>query len=245
MKMSRKLGIIIGVLIIGLIVSVVFFEQIFKKIPEFNLNSTLFALINGNSNFLLVIANFLLIVVNLIVIIFYFLQWRESKRPILYIKFLGYNSVVNTETNVESKPSVLEDCSHGSYLIVSNESKQIATNIKINYVFKFQGEKIPKTEQISYLNPKEATKILVILNEIKNNNKDLFEIIDDGVTKIELPKETMKIDLDVKVSFGYWPLKHSIEDSYYIEWTGLNCLPKALITISSWNKRNNHYVYKL
>lgn len=190
----------------------------------------------------------LITLANLILIVFNFSQWRQSKKPIIYTKFLSYDKAISSKAGIESKSDVLEDCSKGSYLVISNESEHnIAENVKINYSLKVPNHPaILLTKSLPYLNPKEATKILVTFNEIVEQHKELFDVVKPvKVAEYTLPKTTMNIELKVNVTFGTWPLRHSIEDTYQIEWVGLDRSPNPPVQIHAWNKRNDLYIYKL
>ncbi len=188
--------------------------------------------------------NILMVIANIIFVCFYFMQWRESKRPILYTNLLSHKIVVDSEQGIESKPCILEDCSQGAYLIVSNKSKHVAENITIDYTLKLQNEEIPKNRKLSHLNPKESTKVLVTFNELYDIPKDIFEKVKVGDIEYKLPKQTLKFELYVNITFGYWPLRYSIKDSYYIEWLGSNSLPTPRVDIRSWNRRDKLDIYK-
>lgn len=189
--------------------------------------------------------NILMVLANIIVVCFYFMQWRESKRPILYIKLLSEKNALNSEYKLESKPNEVVDCSHGggAYLVISNESEHIAENIRVDFILKSQNEKIFQTQKLSYLNPKESASSWVNFNF---GAEDMLELVKVSDKKYTLPKQTLHFILYVNVTFGHWPLKYSINDSYYVQWRGLDVLPKSspYVDIRAYNHRGGMSIHK-
>lgn len=181
--------------------------------------------------------------VNIILVIFVFLQLRDARKPVIS------TSVISRNKKVTDRPDVLE--SDTQYLVVFNDSKNIARFIDINYQFNFDGHSINvKEKNLSHLNPKEATKIPLKIKPIMDEYHTLFEEVVEGNSTKIIPKKTLNIDLIVIVRYN--PIianlfKYKIEDNYVIEWGSLKNYPrfKDHPIFKSWNKRNGeYYIYK-
>ena len=91
-------------------------------------------------------------IVNVILVTLIYLQIRDSRKPLITMKALSMNKTIN------DSPDVLE---FGTlYLTVSNVSKNVATDIKINYQFYFRNSNnklnpIKNQKKLNYLNPNE------------------------------------------------------------------------------------------
>lgn len=136
-------------------------------------------------------------IVNVILVTLIYLQIRDSRKPLITMKVLSMNKTIN------DSPDVLE---FGTlYLTVSNVSKNVATDIKINYQFYFRNSNnklnpIKNQKKLNYLNPNESAKILLNFGEIRERYPEYFERITvknniaSSITKTKIiPKETLKI----------------------------------------------------
>lgn len=181
---------------------------------------------------------------NIILIYFIFLQLRDARKPLITIK------IIPRDKEVIDKPNVLESGTT-IYLAIINNSKNVARSINIRYQFNFNGRsKKVKEKKLSHLNPEEATKIVLKTKTIREECPEIFEEVKEGgITKI-IPKETMKMDLIVTVSYN--PLigslyRYKLEDNYEIEWGSLKNYPNFSDhpVFNCWNKRNGeYYIYK-
>ncbi|MCD6492232.1 MAG: hypothetical protein J7K36_00260 [Archaeoglobaceae archaeon] len=192
-------------------------------------------------------SNLIISIVNVILVTLIYLQIRDSRKPLITMKVLSMNKTIN------DSPDVLE---FGTlYLTVSNVSKNVATNIKINYQFYFRNSNnklnpIKNQKKLNYLNPNESAKILLNFGEIRERYPEYFERITvknnniaSSITKI-IPKETLKINLIVEVKYNpifkhFFPFK--IEDEYEIEWHSLKTSPRfeEHPIIFCWNMRKS------
>ena len=200
-------------------------------------------------------SNLIMSIVNVILVTLIYLQIRDSRKPLITMKVLSMNKTIN------DSPDVLE---FGTlYLTVSNVSKNVATDIKINYQFYFRNSNnklnpIKNQKKLNYLNPNESAKILLNFGEIRERYPEYFERITvknnniaSSITKTKIiPKETLKINLIVEVKYNpifkhFFPFK--IEDEYEIEWHSLKTSPRfeEHPIIFCWNMRNGNYIYKL
>lgn len=183
-------------------------------------------------------------VANIILVIFVLIQIRDSRKPVIFTKILS------REQEIDDRPEVL--FTYTRYLTVLNRSRNLAKSLDISYQFSFNGRTIDVQEgKLSHLNPDEATKIVLKMQKIRESYPDSFKAITEGKITKSIPKETLKIDLKVKVRFN--PLFLSlfgqiIEDNYYIEWGSLQSFPEfeKHPIIFCWNKRDGeYYIYKL
>jgi hypothetical protein len=109
-------------------------------------------------------------VFNVILISFIFFQLRDSRKPLIITK------IIPRDKEVTDRPDVLE--AGTLYLVITNDSNNIARAIDIEYQFNFNGHSIPKKEKmLSHLNPKEATKIILKRGWILDKYPDRFEEI--------------------------------------------------------------------
>lgn len=185
----------------------------------------------------------IIVVINAVLIYIIYLQLRDSRKPILTTKIIG------RDKDVTDRADVLE--SGTLYLVVTNESKNTARSINIEYQFNFGNHSITvKEKKLSYLNPKEATKILLKSKRIREDCPYLFEEkSEDKVTKY-MPKKTLKINLTIKINYN--PifrrlLSYKLEDNYMIEWGSLKNYPRFddHPIFQCWNKRDGeYYIYK-
>jgi len=194
-------------------------------------------------NLLVNYSNVIIAIFNIIFIFFIFLQFRDSRKPLIVTKTISKNK------EVTDRPDVLE--AGTLYLAITNDSNNIAKDINIEYQFKFNGHSILKKEtMLSHLNPKEATRFLLKREDILKKYPDLFEEITKGNTTKIIPKKTLKIDLIVTIHynplFGFLQ-KYKLEDNYVIEWGSCENYPNFddHIVLNCWNKRNGEfYIYK-
>lgn len=182
-------------------------------------------------------------IANIILISFIFLQLRDYRKPLIITK------IISRDKEVTDRPDVLEESP--LYLAIINDSKNIAKSIDIEYQFNFNGHSIPKKEKmLSHLNPKEATKIVLKYGTILEKYPELFEETAEGTATIKTPKQTLNIDLTVKVSYNpilRYLFKYELEDNYLIEWGSLKSYPNFSDhpIFNCWNKRNKEfYIYK-
>ena len=189
-------------------------------------------------------SNTIIAIANIILIIFIFSQLRDARKPIIT------TSIISRNKEVTDRPDVLE--SDTQYLVVTNNSKNIAKSINISYQFDFEGHSIKgKEKKLSRLNPNEATKIILKSKLIMDDYKDLFEKVVEGNTTKIIPMETMKINLIISVRYNPIFLnlfKYIIEDNYFIEWGSRKNYPnfEDHPVFKSWNKRNDYfYIYKI
>ena len=194
-------------------------------------------------NLLVSYSNAIIAIANIILISFIFLQLRDARKPIIITKIIQRNK------EVTDRPDVLEEGT--LYLAIINDSENIAKSINIKWQFNFNGQSLPiKENMLSHLNPKEATKIILKYRTILEKYPELFEETAEGITTIKTPKQTLKIDLTVKVSYNSIlrsPFKYKLEDNYLIEWGSLENYPRFSDhpIFYCWNKRNNEfYIYK-
>jgi hypothetical protein len=184
-----------------------------------------------------------LIAVNLILIIFYYAQWRNTTRPILSVSLIGYDRFVEFNPEKIPEPFILEECHNGAYILLSNISTNLASTIDLEFSITFREIHISEKRFVSYLNPNETAKILVPFNKIIEQYRDQFITVERGSTSYTLPKDTLKIDMVINVTFGSIP-RYSMHDTYHIEWVGMNRSPEPLKQIFSTNMRNDLAIYK-
>jgi hypothetical protein len=181
---------------------------------------------------------------NIILIYFIFLQLRDARKPLITTK------IIQRDKDVIDRPNVLESGTT-LYLAIINNSKNIAQSINIEYQFDFNGRSMKvKEKELNHLNPKEATRIIIKYGTIRKKYPDLFEEkTEKMVTKI-IPKETLKVNLIVTISYN--PLigslfKYMLKDNYEIEWGSLKNYPnfRDHPILNCWNKRNGkYYIHK-
>lgn len=182
-------------------------------------------------------------VCNIILICIIFLQLRDARKPIITTK------IIQRDKEVTNRPNVLE--SGPLYLAIINDSNNIARSINMKYQFDFNGRSIEiNKKKLSHLNPKEAARIIINFDTIIENSPNLFEEKTEGNSTKKIPKETLKVNLIVTISYN--PLigslfKYKLEDNYEIEWGSLKNYPNFSDhpVLLSWNKRNGeYYIYK-
>jgi hypothetical protein len=184
-----------------------------------------------------------LIAVNLIVIIFYYFQWRNTSRPVLSISLIGFDRYGGFDPRKIPEPFILEECHNGAYILLSNNSSNIASEITVEFSITFKEVHLSEKRILSYLNPHETARILVPFDKIVEIYRDQFTTVEEGSGILTLPKDTLYIDMVVKVTFGHIP-RYSMKDTYRIEWVGSNHSPKPLNQIFSWNMRDDLPIYK-
>ncbi|WP_143744132.1 hypothetical protein [Methanohalophilus portucalensis] len=185
-----------------------------------------------------------LVIINFILIFFIFLQFRDSRKPVIL------TGIISGDKEVTDQPSVLE--SGTLFFVIKNESNNVAKSLDVSYQFHFDAYSIEgksTDNEISYLNPGEATKILLETSSIRNNNPDIFDNVIVGDTRKVIPKKTLKMNLTLQVRYNpiFIGFKNKIEDTYYIEWLSLENVPDfdQHPVFNCWNKRNeNFYIFK-
>jgi hypothetical protein len=180
-----------------------------------------------------------LISVNLIFVIFYFIQWRNTTRPILSIELKGAEDDIFCP-NEKAEPRVRETCDSGAFINISNISNNIATSITLDFSFDFQDIHFLKSHTLPYLNPNETGRIEVPFGIFYETYPDLFT--GDKALGIVL-KKTLEIELDVSITYGTFP-RYSMKDSYHVKWGGLDGSREDLEGITSWNERGDWWIYK-
>lgn len=181
-------------------------------------------------------------IANIILITFIFYQIRNQKKPVITTK------VISREKKVGDRPDVLE--SGVLYLGVSNISNNQASDLKINYELNWGSGEIKVRKPLVYLNSGEATKFVLGLSRIIDEHPALFEEKVKGRITKKIPKKSLKILLNVEVSYN--PLlhilfPHRIKDAYEIEWGSLESYPNFEdhpVTLC-WNRRDELYIYKI
>jgi len=194
--------------------------------------------------FLIDYSSVIIAIVNVILVIFVLIQIRDSRKPVIFTKLL------TRKQEVEEKPGVL--VSDFPYLAIINGSDNIAKKLSISYQFTVKEHTIHVNEPfLHHLNPNEATKFVLKIQAIRHAYPDLFDSVSEGNKTLFIPKETLRINLDVKI--GYNPVVlsgfgYQIKDNYYIEWGSLTSYPqfKDHPRFDCWNKRDGeYYIYKL
>jgi len=183
-------------------------------------------------------------IVNIILVFFVFLQVRDLRKPVILTKILTRNQ------EVEEKPDVL--VSDYPYLAIINSSDNVAKKLNISYLFTIKGHPAISVNELllHHLNPKEATKIVLKRQAIREAYPDLFESVTEGKITLFIPKETLRINLDVKIEYNPVLLSkfgYLIEDNFFIEWGSLKSYPqfKDHPRFDCWNKRDGeYYIYK-
>ena len=168
-----------------------------------------------------------------------FLQYREQNKPFLKSEI----------RRVKERENVFGGETH--YLFVENVSKNVAENILCKLKYKFN-KKIEKDKfEINYLYPKEFTKEILRLEILHKNNPELFEVEERENNRKKIPKETLKIFIDVEISYGnkllgFLKLNYRIKDSYYFKWYSLKSSSEyeKHPIFFCWNKRSKRYIYK-
>ncbi len=193
-------------------------------------------------NFFLSHPDAIIAVANIILIVLIYMQLRDSRKPIITTK------IISRGKELGEVPNVLE---YGDlYLVVRNISRNVAKNIKIEYEFLFDNKKVKLKETLSYLNPDEATKFIIKSGKLIEKYPELFEEFEKGTSSKKIPKETLKILLNIKITYNpiiFYLLPYETRDSYEIEWCSLKSCPRFEDhpVFNCWNKRDRHYIYKL
>jgi len=95
-------------------------------------------------------SNTIIVFFNIILIYIIFLQLRDARKPIITTK------IIQRDKEVIDRPNVLE--SGTLYLVIINDSKNIAQSINIEYQFDFNGRSMVTTHL--YNQPMEQTNPL-------------------------------------------------------------------------------------
>lgn len=191
-------------------------------------------------NNVLVITNVGVLVANFFLICFIYRQVRHIYKPVITTKALSF------EASVEATPTTF--VRDNPCLVVINESTNQATKLRISYEFWLRERRIAKLDKtLGYLNPKEAIKERIPLEEIHTKYPQLFEEVWQGEKVMKkIPKKTLSLHLKITIAHGGFP-RHKIVDSYEIEWGSLENFPRLEDhpMISCWNRRDGFYIYKL
>ncbi len=181
-----------------------------------------------------------LIAVNFILVLFYYVQWRNTTRPILSIALRGDDfDIYNPQE--KTTPSTVEISDGDTNLLISNISDQIASKLTIQFLMQYQTVHVSFTQQLSYLNPGESTRLIIPFNKISETYPDQFTTITKGDNTITIPKTTLNIDLSITIIYGAIP-RYSLKNSYRIDWEGKNNALEPKIV--SWNIRDELPIYK-
>lgn len=182
----------------------------------------------------------IIVAVNIFLVVFVFLQVRQSYQPIISTK------IVSREKDVNDHPSVLE---YGDlYSIVSNDSTNLASNIRIEYIFYMEDKKLLRTRRnLRYLGVHEAMREPLSIGEILSKHQELFEEHSIGNEAKKMPKETLNLVLEIRVKYRFGMLPYTMHDSYKIEWGSMKNYPdfKDHPILNCWNMRDGHYIYKI
>lgn len=188
-------------------------------------------------------SNIIMAIANIILIVFIFHQLRDARKPIIITK------IISRDKEVTDRPDVLEP--GDLYLAIINDSKNISKSINIKYQFNFNNLKLKvKEKELSHLNPREATRIILKDGMILKKYPDLFEETTEGNLIKKTPKEKLRIDLTVIISYNpilRYLFKYELEDNYEIEWGSLKNNPnfRDHPDFKCWNKRSGEfYIYK-
>lgn len=179
-----------------------------------------------------------IVVANLLLVFFIYKQVRLVHKPIITIK------IISRGKDVDATASVLE--SGELYLVVSNVSNNLASNLRIHYDFLLEDKKITEVNKVlKYLNPREAIREPLGLGQIIREHSELFDEVRRGDEEKKIPKKTLRLFLNITVTYNF--PKHKIHDSYEIEWGSLESYPrfKDHPIILRWNRRDGLYIHKL
>ncbi len=190
-------------------------------------------------------------VANVILICLIYAQYREQKKPIITTKIINLDK--KRTYGLDAEPSTF--VGHPTYLVIRNISNNLASNIEINYKFLLDNVKLTEiSKKLDYLNPNEATHMIVGLRDIIEKRPDLFDKIEDpnleGFIKHVIPKKSMYLLLNIYIScnpvLGKF-LPYEIKDSYEIWWCSLEHSPSLedRPVVDCWNKRNGLYIKKI
>lgn len=189
---------------------------------------------------IIIIANVILSVAYIFFIVFYLHQWVKSNKPILVTKILGREADVGDRQRVlVSEPD--------KYLVVNNVSKNLAEPLKIEYEISTEkNQSVKKEKKLDYLSPGEGVKMVLGFGEFSKKYDDLFEEITEGTVTKTIPKEKLKLYLNIKITAGR-VFKYERKDSYFTEWSSMKGSPRfeGHPRIDTWNRRNGEYIYKL
>ena len=135
-----------------------------------NIVAVVMNLLNSFGNY----SNTIIAIVNIILVIFIFLQLRDSRKPIITTKIISGNKEVTDRSDVLESGKL--------YIVINNESKNIAKSLEIKYQFKFDSS-FREVEKycLNHLNPEEATKILLRTKLIIEKHPYLFEEVIEGI----------------------------------------------------------------
>ncbi len=182
----------------------------------------------------------LMVIANIIFIYFYFMQLRETKKAIIYTKFIGTDKNTGDKKNGNSKQEILELLPE--LLFIENRSKNKVENFRINGTLYFNNgkQKLP-VDKVEFINPYERILISkTIFESIVKNHGKLFKKTKNNT----IPIKTLKIKLSLVYKWNYF---HKQRDLYEIEWRSLGDCPDLKVhpQITSYNKRGKFYVEKI
>jgi nitrate/nitrite-specific signal transduction histidine kinase len=190
------------------------------------------------------IINIGMLLINVLLVSLIYKHVRHIYKPLITTKIISHEKTIS-EKNITSRPSVLEETP--LYLVVSNVSNNSALNLKVQYALLLDNQKLTdETRDLKYLNPNEATRMLINCGKVIDQHPELFDEIQVKNTIITIPKKSLTLSLDVKITCGFL-LKHEMKDSYQIEWGSLKSYPRVEDhpVLLCWNKRNGMYIYKI
>lgn len=179
-----------------------------------------------------------IVVANLLLVFFIYKQVRFAHKPIITTK------IISREKDVGAKADVLEV--GVLYLVVSNVSKNMASNLRIHWEFLLKNKKLAEENKfLKYLNSREAMKEVLRLSKIIEGHPELFDKVQKEDIEMTIPKETLRLLLNITVTCNF--PKHKMNDSYNIEWGSLKSYPRFEDhpIVHCWNRRDGLYIYKL
>ena len=179
-----------------------------------------------------------IVVANLLLVFFIYKQARLAHKPIITTK------IISREKDVDARADVLE--SGVLYLVVSNVSNNIASNLRIHWEFLLKNKKLTEENRVlKYLNPGEAMREVFRLSKIIEDHPELFNKVQMEDVEMTIPTKTLRLLLNVTVTYNF--PKYRINDSYEIEWGSLESYPRFEDhpIMHCWNRRDGLYIYKL
>ena len=197
---------------------------------------------------LLLIFNLIIVFANLCFAYVYFSQLRQSKRGIIFTKFMSYEKEGNKQQSIREDDPF--------YFYIENKSQNIIQNLKVNIKIilidkekKIIGKKRLNSLKIDYINPCERIKTFLFrLGKFEEIFPELFKKIISKNKKQETltPKGNLKIKLYLEFKWGGL-IKYKQKDFYEIEWMDTQRFQsfKHHPPIRSFNVRNDFAVEKI
>ena len=167
---------------------------------------------------------------------------RSNTRPILDLSVRGDDFDI-FDPQEKTMPATIEISDEVGFLLISNISTYIASNLTIDYSIRFMTEKFSIQERLSYLNPGESTRLIIPFKNVIKQYPDLFTVATVNNETFTLPKTTLNLQLIITVKYGSIP-QYSIKNSYEIDWAGLDHSKEPTKQIVSWNIRDGLPIYK-